>query len=650
LFDTRLDEVRHASVAWERRTGPERRVVDVVCLVPDVPTFLEAVAAWDDRHFFPVLIDDVETSFKFLRAFRPARVVRCPSVVAAVGDKAAPEDLWEQAITAVGRAWAAEGIPAREVPRGDVVPKSLGPTPPGVVVSEPGSPSLAGAVALAAGRFQPLLRWQPGKSFGDDLKVEDALALGQSLEALLAEHVREYDRLGDDCDFVTLAGDYPYRFVGGMPKNPFGDGPNAFDDLILRSARGQRRWAYAGRLMGNPVESVYWAMCSLFLRPGSAILFNSYAETAPPWTDYAMTAAAARVNKLVPTTHLQGNDMTAWHQAFGTMNRSGLVMINTRGGPTEFHPGGQTADTPETAPAAVLMVHSYSASEPKNPDTLAGRWLANGAFVYFGAVNEPGLVAFRSPSLVASCLAENLPVVAAVRRISTEPFGHPWRLVFFGDPLYRLKPVGVADTRLASWEPISGWPAYGEYQLPEPTAPEPVRLNWALKTAVFRFQTGVTPRQQVDLPAVLLGIPRDRLDAKLRPVYDALLTDTLLNARQAPILLDRLARIAPGERTGDVRRHLETAQMAALQRAVSARDFRQAASLWSGVVRAEGSRDFVRAFTERVSGLADTAARQSDWRDRLRAAGRSAADPANAPVIDEYRKRVEEKLGTARGG
>ena len=46
------------------------------------------------------------------------------------------------------------------LPPGDAVPRRLGPTPPGVVVSAPDSPMLAGAVALAAGRFQPLIRWE----------------------------------------------------------------------------------------------------------------------------------------------------------------------------------------------------------------------------------------------------------------------------------------------------------------------------------------------------------------------------------------------------------------------------------------------------------------------------------------------------------
>ncbi len=77
-----VDEIRRISVSWDRRSGPERQVVDQVALVPDVATFLEAIASWDERHSFPILIDDVELTFKFLRAFRPARVVRYPRRVA----------------------------------------------------------------------------------------------------------------------------------------------------------------------------------------------------------------------------------------------------------------------------------------------------------------------------------------------------------------------------------------------------------------------------------------------------------------------------------------------------------------------------------------------------------------------------------------
>src|SRR4051812_25685957 len=52
-----VDEIRRISLSWRRRPGPERRIVDVVCLVPDLPTFLEAISAWDERHAFPILIE-----------------------------------------------------------------------------------------------------------------------------------------------------------------------------------------------------------------------------------------------------------------------------------------------------------------------------------------------------------------------------------------------------------------------------------------------------------------------------------------------------------------------------------------------------------------------------------------------------------------
>ena len=55
------------------------------------------------------------------------------------------------------------------------------------------------------------------------------------------------------------------------------------------------------------------------------------------------------------------------------------MLINSSGGPTEFNlPGGagQTGDVPWTAPAAVLMIHSFSAADPLDPGTIAGRWLA----------------------------------------------------------------------------------------------------------------------------------------------------------------------------------------------------------------------------------------------------------------------------------
>jgi hypothetical protein len=641
LFDPRFDEVRRASVAWDQRNGPPREVVDVVCLVPDFATFLEAVATWDEGHFFPILIDDVEYTFKFLRAFRPSRVVRYPTRSAAV----APGVTWERAVGAVGKSWAGQDAPGEKVPRGDVSPTGLGPVPPGVVVSAPDSPSLAGAVALAAGRFQPLLRWETPKRFADVLSFEEARNLSLGLETLIADRVARYDQLGDDCDFVTLAGDYPYRY-----NQP--DGTNAFDDLILRRADSPRRWAFAGRLNGDATLSVYRAMCALFLQPSSALLFNTYAEKEPPWSEYVMSGALSRLSPFLKVNLRNGEraGLSGWHQSFDPVNPFGLLLINTHGNPTSFNLAGgpgHTADIPESLPTAVLIVHSFSATAPDDPQTLAGRWLANGAFVYYGAMNEPYLQAFRPPGLVAAFLAENLPVVAAARQGTAEAFGRPWRLVFFGDPLYRIKPVGKPVPRAASWPPVAPWPAYVEFQI-EPDANESRRLNWVLKTAIFRLQAGANPQQRLDLPGALLGIARDRLDPAVRPLYDDLLVDTLLQANRSAELINRLTRIAPAERTQALRRHLETAQMAGLQRAEATRNVRQGLALWDDVIRSPGSADFAKTFTDRVGRISETSpGLLAGWRNRLRAALRAEPDPSNVPVIEGELRRVEEKLGTA---
>lgn len=643
IFDPRFEEIRRASVAWDNRKGPAREVVDVVCLVPDLATFLDVVAVWDRGHYFPVLIDDAEYALKFLRAFRPARVVRFPGRPARVEPAAA----WGRAVEAVGKAWDDAGKPGEAAPSGSGVPAALGPVPPGVVVSAPESPTLAAAVALAAGHFQPLLKWEPPRRYADILSADDARTQALSLETLIAGRCPRYDQLGDDCDFVTLAGDYPYRYAGA-------NGVNAFDDLILRPAGNPRRWGFAGRITGDPTRGAYQAMCSLFLRPTSALLFNAYAQKDKPWTEYAMGDALTRLAPVLKTSLRSGDLATlpGWHQAFDPVNPYGLLLINTSGSPTAFNLDGgpgQTSDVPETGPTAVLIIHSYSAESPDDPETIAGRWLANGAFAYYGSVSEPYLQAFRPPGLVASFLSENLPVVTAARRTPAEPGGAPWRLLYLGDPLYRLKGPAGAPGRLAAWPPVASWPAYGEYRQPGPDEPDALRFTWALKTAVFLTQTGTPPGQKLDLPGALLGIARDRLDPGLRPVYDDLLVDTLTQARRAPELIDRLTRIAPADRSASVRRHLETAQTAALQRAASARNLRQAMTLWADVVRAPGSRDFVPTFTQRVAGLAaDNPVRLSDWRGRLLSSLQAKPDPANLAVIRAELIRVLDKLGAAK--
>src|SRR5262249_36549224 len=131
-----------------------------------------------------------------------------------------------------------------------------------------------------------------------------------------------------------------------------------------------------------------------------------------------------------------------WHRIFNADNPFGLVFVNSSGGPQYFAIDGgpgRPADVPRGGPVAVSMIHSFSAADLANPQTIASRWLEQGAYVFYGSVNEPFLAAFRTPALVAELLAAGAPFVAALRQGENEAFGFPWRLIYLGDPLYRLE-------------------------------------------------------------------------------------------------------------------------------------------------------------------------------------------------------------------
>src|SRR5262249_17246431 len=162
------------------------------------------------------------------------------------------------------------------------------------------------------------------------------------------------------------------------------------------------------------------------------------------------------------------------------------------------------SDIPPSLPTAVLMIHSFSAANPNDPGTIAGRWLANGAFVYFGSMFEPYLQSFRPPRLVASLAEEGVPLGAATRRLASEPFGHPWRLASLGDPLFSVRrPAGHAP-RLGQWADLADWPPYPTSlpQRPDSRASDAERLNWVVTAAIGQLQRGGWPDASIDVLAV----------------------------------------------------------------------------------------------------------------------------------------------------
>ena len=239
----------------------------------------------------------------------------------------------------------------------------MGPTPPGVVLTSPGSPMLAGAVALAAGRFQPLVRLEPGMWSLDDprdagrvYRLGDVLTLSQAVkrfprdgsEGRVGSTSRpDYDQLGDDCDFLTLAGDWPYRYHNDVEAAAnAARGIHALDDLIGRNLEGdpeaeglnasRRRWAYAGRLLGDPAASVARAMGALFLQPACVAPVGHLRCREPLVRVWHLGSGGRSASAVLRPGSEQGlpprpgprADLVSWHRVVDPMNRFGAPRLD----------------------------------------------------------------------------------------------------------------------------------------------------------------------------------------------------------------------------------------------------------------------------------------------------------------------------------
>ena len=182
-----------------------------------------------------------------------------------------------------------------------------------------------------------------------------------------------------------------------------------------------------------------------------------------------MTEAAEVLGKLSPGTarlvHRAGTEasITAWHQTLGAVNQFGWIMLNSSGGPRQFSisgGGGIPANLPRGRPAAVAIIHSFSAADPLDASTIAGRWLENGAFVYFGAMNEPYLPAFRTPRLVASLAAGEMPLGRSCGREKTNRSAGPGALCIWEIRFSVFPPLLAALEKTGS-SPQNGKPARG---------------------------------------------------------------------------------------------------------------------------------------------------------------------------------------------
>jgi len=417
-------------------------MVDRVVLVPDEATYLEALSEWSLAGRWPILFEDEVYAPMFIRRFKPAEVIRKAPTQATMPRGAELEEAMRGHVANAW--WSGDGADASEdstkhPPGMKERFAAAGWTPPGVVIASARDKAWPAAVALAADRGQPIV-------FLDDrfgtpngaVSLEDWPRLRTTVESLVAATGYPYDRLGDAIDTITIVRDLPVKYV--TTDDPDGKSRNAVTDGLARHA-DHSRWAIVGSIFGEGPRATYVAMCSIFLSPESALLFDTYPNQAV-WSRFAMSKPAARLREVgfeVNHTANPASTALAWERlAPGGVDRD-LIFVNTKGNHNWFDAADErrvfSHDIPIlNNPAVVHFVHSWSCIWPANRDSLGGRWLERGAYAYVGSVHEPTLGAFVTPELLTERLLSSVPFLIAARVWELKP----WRVATIGDPLMTL--------------------------------------------------------------------------------------------------------------------------------------------------------------------------------------------------------------------
>lgn len=407
------------------------KVRPTVVIVQSSDDYARMIASWTLAERFPVLIDDGssrarEDIARFVRAFEPASVVRW----APAERVTLPTDAAERAQTLDTVWWAAWGARNREELA--EVWKQTEFFFPGVIVSSAKDPAWTAAIALAAGRGQPII-WSTQKSSSPtDVLPEAELTTFDSVIRRGIEGLNPpggWNGIADQVDSITLCMSIGAR----IPAAP--EGEMALTDRIGRMADGSR-YAWCGMIFGDEPRAAYIAMCALFLQPQSAWVFDGYKpDFAPPYRLETAIDLLGKVGLRVSTNLPPRTGIDDWRERTRFGMTADFIHVNSSGLARFFdlNPGrGYPSDVPPLGrPSVVHFIHSFSAQHIGEVNTVGGRWIENGAYAYLGSMEEPFLSAFLPAQSVVARLFSGAPWGAAVRPDN----GKPWRLNVFGDPL-----------------------------------------------------------------------------------------------------------------------------------------------------------------------------------------------------------------------
>ncbi len=452
-----LDQiVPHLRVGYRAEALRQKQtVIPVVVIVPDTGSYVRALAAWEPLRRFPVLIDDGtpgarDDIARFVRGFAPEHVVRWSApVLPPVDTPAQVRAIAEDTLRDVWN-YGTESTPLLH----DAVRGFAQVEAPGVVIANPTDPAWTAALALGVGRGQPILWIEARQGVDDALTKEEGDALALSIEQSLDATGLSWNALGDMIDTLALCLNTPARTAAATP----GDWVATTDRLgrTPTSPTDNSRWAWASQVHGTSSQAAYRAMSALFLPMPAAWLFDSY-PGGQPWASYSLQFAAQTFSEqgglAVVLATLPNNGVGAWRGSAADSLDAPLVMVNTKGMRDYFELIDGTnwcGDIPFlNQPSAVYFIHSWSAFQPADRNTLAGRWFERGAYAYCGSVQEPYLSAFVRPGDAAIRLLALAPWSVACRMDGTPP----WRLAIFGDPLLT---VCKAQGRVADALPLAG--------------------------------------------------------------------------------------------------------------------------------------------------------------------------------------------------
>lgn len=456
LAQTRALPVQLRAGARAHRIREAQRVAGTVVIVDSPELAAEAMRGWRGLMRYPVLIDDgsvlaAENISRFVRAFGPDLVVRLTPPESPPWS----DDLEERAVKIIGMLG---GTVQGETPITDVTGylnrlRELGIGPQGVVAMDPLDPAWIGGFALAVGRAQIITFIKSDGRVNGRMTGDSMRALSSSIQAQLDRVGAKWAGLGDEIDAVTITANLPLRVGLGVD----GEDEKALTDLVGRHRGGiGNRWAWAGAIFGDSQTAIYRAMCGLFLAADSAWLFDGYGR-GDPWDLYDATSAARTLEEagIKAEVHdLPANRVRDWRRAVSGGIDTGLIFVNSKGTVGFFQLGDGKAypgDTPLLGtPAAMHIVHSWSARVPGSARSVAGRWLEHGVYAYYGSIDEPYLSAFVPTPKLVNRLLVGFPFGVAVRIDA----GPPWKLNVLGDPLITFKAGSTAGNRLTQHVPV----------------------------------------------------------------------------------------------------------------------------------------------------------------------------------------------------